>query len=115
MGDQVTNEVLRMIAEQQRNLHAQNQEAISEILAAVREIQNAVHTIRIDVAVLTRDVAELKVWRQTVDTFITATRDNVSEARGGLKGLRLAVSLGASGTVGAFLAKLLPGLLAGLK
>jgi hypothetical protein len=110
--DPVIQSVLRVIAENQRDQHAENKKLLERIGEDVSEI-------KIDFAIMTRDVNEIKEWRRlTVDPFIASARDLTSQAKGGSKVLRWlygAVLLVGGAWVYKFLAAVLPGIFAAAK
>lgn len=100
MTDPTHDAVLRMIAERQR-----------ETLETVNDIRDTVSGISADVKLNSRDIETLNAWRERhVDPALQTMR----EARGGLKGFKLALSLMAAGAGGGIVSKLAAAFLASM-
>lgn len=94
MDDPVVANVLKMIAETQRDQHASNTKILEKISDAVGEIQ-------IDLAVMLRRLDELETWRRTiVDPFLANARDLTSQAKGAGKLVKWLYAIGAAVGIG---------------
>lgn len=88
MDDPVVAKVLEMIATNQRTQHAENQKWLERISEDVGEI-------KIELAVMLRDLGELKAWRRdTVDPFLASARDLTSQAKGASRVVKFFYALG---------------------
>lgn len=115
MTDQIITQVLTGLAQQQRDFHTANQDVQKRTMELAEEIRDDVAEMKTDTALVKRDVDDLKEWRRThADPAIGLMRDGVSQAKGGLNGLRLLVALGAAGVGGGFISKIGAALMAAL-
>lgn len=116
MTDQIITQVLTGLAQQQRDFHAANQDVQKRTMELAEEIRDDVAEMKTDYALVKRDVDDLKEWRRMhVDPALGQFRDGVSQAKGGLKGLRLAIALGATGAGGGLIAKIWPAIAAAFR
>lgn len=95
-----TDPWLERLFEQNAEQHRENRKDSKEM----RELLNALamkdenHSGRL---------TGLETWRKDmVDPWIEQTKDGIAQAKGGLRGMRLMVALGAAGLGGGFLPKL---------
>lgn len=85
----VADSVLAMIAERQRDQHEENRDANEANRALLEEVRNIMQKMQLDVALVTRDVHELKDWRRMiVDPFLVRLNSGIEQARGGGKVIR---------------------------
>lgn len=90
MPDNISNQVLQIIAQQQRDMHAQNIDINQQTLDAVNGIKDDLHHVQTDIAVYARDLADIRTWRtSTVDPFIVNTKDGIAQARGASRTMKL--------------------------
>lgn len=93
----------------QERRHEQNTEKLDGIREDVGDMGTRV-------AVNAEHIAELRSWRAiTVDPFIKNASDGVAQARGGLKGFKLAVILLGTGAGGGIIAKVAPAIMAAFR
>lgn len=98
--DPVTNQVLQMIAQQQRDMHAENKGLNQQTFDAVNEVKEEMHTVKTAMALYAKDMALYQVWKDTiVDPFIMSAKEGVAQARGGLRGFKLAATLFSTGAL----------------